>query len=535
MDLLTHRYRPNSTENFGCNPGEARRLREWIQDFLRASGASATGSKHKRKKKQTSNNLDDTSSDTDSNCSDDIGNIDLINKCALITGPPGIGKTSLVYSVANELKLHVIESHPSEKRDFKLFSTLKLANQKGKINPIAKLFQAAQTNNDRKHEIEKKQQINMTTGSRSKKRIKLSNPLQTIPSQQATTHKEQTQQILQHNETQGLSLSGDSSILLFDDIDVVFDEDGPFIKSLVEFIKETKRPVVMTATKSIEFIKDALVCFEHIELRRPLVEDCAKLLSNICKTEQYSQISKITNCRQLADHLNCDIRQCLNRIHFFGDQANKNLTAQVDIGTYVQADLLKLQLDDLLAYKRDNDNLLNCFTTTSLIDIMDFKLNMRDKGELLYRWLDGKPSYRNEEFTSDLDLGQQIRESILELNDKIAQDELMTEEHIAEIKDWKEAISRKYHKMASCVNERIKSRIEPPDREFYIDIVPQFCELVTLEQKHKIKMVMSGASGRRSRRNFGYLDSIAVYLDSRDFKTLSDGMLDLTKLDEFIQ
>lgn len=566
MDLLAHKYRPESSEKFGCNTAQAAHLKQWIQDFLRASNADCSSKHHHKtsktkinRKNSNNNNKDvqiiDNESQTDS---EDPESMEIVNKCALITGPPGIGKTSLVYSVANELKLHVIESHPSEKRDFKLFSSLKLANQKGKINPIAKLFQAATKQQQQANTIFQSHKQENCHGSR-KKRIKLSNPLQPIEPQQTKLFQTSLQEPKNEASVTQLSLSGDSSILLFDDIDVIFEDDGPFMKSLVEFIKETKRPVILTATKSLEHIKETLGCFELIKLQRPLVDDCAKVLGNICKSENYRQISLLPNSRLLAKHFDCDIRQCLNRIHFYGDKAAVDLSNVLDKKPNIEADFLKLELDNFSKTKQifcpspssssdteiyggdifkvrknrvlepsdNNINLLKCFETTSLIDVMDESLNLTDKKILLDRWLDGIPSHRNEEHTNDIELGNQIRESILELNNILAKDELMDEEHLNEVRAWKPKVKVKFDNMTKCINEKIKSRVEPPDKEFYVELVPQFCQLVTLELENKLKNQLNGISSRRSRRNYGYLDTIFVYLDSKELKTISDGMIDL--------
>lgn len=489
IDLLAHKYHPERSDNFSCHLEQATRLKQWIQEF--SSGQQQSKQPYE---------YDDSYSESELTNDSLVRNV---KNCVLLSGPPGVGKTSLVYTIANELKLHVIESHPSEKRDSKLFSMLKLTNQKGKINPIAKLFQAA-----------KQQQQEQHISTRIKRRKLAEAP--TV------------------NQPQLLSLKSDTSMILFDDIDVVFEEDGPFLKSLVDFIRESKRPVVLTATQSIDYIKQILVNCEHIHLDKPTLESCGKLLTKVCKQENYLKVNRNSRCLSIAEHLNCDIRQCLNTIHFYGHQSDESLDNYLE-NNYILPEFSRLNLVSECCKNDENGFILDCYTNSSLVDLIDSKLNLINRSILLENWLEGRPSIRNEEYKFEYDLGEQIRESIVELTERVHSSELMKND---DFRKHKRRFRRKMDEfeteVVQRINRKIKSRIEPPEKEFYIDMVPMFSEIVELEAQKKINNQMNGISNgsRRSRRMPSYLDTIEIIpLEQDDIGVIHQGLLDPEDID----
>uniref|UniRef100_A0ABD2WQ31 ATPase AAA-type core domain-containing protein n=1 Tax=Trichogramma kaykai TaxID=54128 RepID=A0ABD2WQ31_9HYME len=119
------------------------------------------------------------------------------NTVAILKGPHGCGKSSSVYAIADELEYRVLEVNASAKRTKKIISR--------QIKEATESFRVK----DRKNVDENKK-----------------------------------------GKKGNLNYSFYRSLILIEDIDIVFDEDDGFISAVIQLISETKVPIIITVTNT---------------------------------------------------------------------------------------------------------------------------------------------------------------------------------------------------------------------------------------------------------------------------------------------
>lgn len=98
------------------------------------------------------------------------------------------------------------------------------------------------------------------------------------------------------------------SLILFDEIDVVFKEDVGFFSAINHFIKKSKKPIVLTTTD--DFLQDKInLNIEKIEFTRPRVDASIRFLKNIAKKENMHLEKHLAY--NIVRECKCDMRRAL--------------------------------------------------------------------------------------------------------------------------------------------------------------------------------------------------------------------------------
>lgn len=376
--LWTDKYQPQHSSDIIGNSASVRRLHSWLKEWkLRADREERR--KHKDKKQEEGSN----DSDWDCGEEDSQDGEDMLCNTVLITGPTGVGKTAAVYACAQELGFKVFEVNASSQRSGRLIlSQLKEATQshqvdsqgvnahkptyfnsystsssagtfrpgssprkvnsprrvvssprkppqsprgakRGGLAPtsLANFFKMGRPTNKETPNTKKNEQTAASKSKVIKANECASNQKDpAVKSPAATTVKERN--------TEEQSKKTATSLILFEEVDVIFDDDSGFLAAIKTFMTTTKRPVILT-TSDPAFSTMFDGSFEEIHFKTPSVGDASSFLQLLCLAEDMR--TDLSDVSSLLTLNGCDIRQSLLQLQFWsrsggGRYASRPLT-----------------------------------------------------------------------------------------------------------------------------------------------------------------------------------------------------------------
>ncbi|KAF9112495.1 hypothetical protein BGX27_003286 [Mortierella sp. AM989] len=104
------------------------------------------------------------------------------------------------------------------------------------------------------------------------------------------------------------------SLILLEEVDILFEDDKGFWASIVALLSKSRRPVVMTCNDTSKIPTATLRFQEHLEFERPSFRELYKYLSLICKIEGY--ICSSEYIMALIKHCRHDVRRCLMQLQY---------------------------------------------------------------------------------------------------------------------------------------------------------------------------------------------------------------------------
>nr|XP_020472089.1 ATPase family AAA domain-containing protein 5-like isoform X1 [Monopterus albus] len=357
--LWTDKYQPQHSSDIIGNTASVRRLYSWLKEWkLR------TDQEERKKQKDKKQEEDSNDSEWDSGKDDSQDGEDMCNT-VLITGPTGVGKTAAVYACAQELGFKVFEVNASSQRSGRLilsqlreatqshqvdsqgvnahkptyFSSYATSSSAGTVRPGSSPrkvnFPCKVISSPRKHPqsprgpnrggLAPTSLANFFKMDRPTKK----QPLNTKKDEQADASKKgmkaNNEGIKKHteitakssvastpNEEQNKNMA--TSLILFEEADVIFDNDSGFLAAVKTFMTTTKRPVILT-TSDPTFSTMFDGNFEEIHFKMPSVLNVGSYLQLLCLAEDMrTDLSDISSLLRLNG---CDIRQSLLQLQFW--------------------------------------------------------------------------------------------------------------------------------------------------------------------------------------------------------------------------
>ncbi|XP_054615183.1 ATPase family AAA domain-containing protein 5 [Dunckerocampus dactyliophorus] len=423
--LWTEKYQPQHSSDIIGNTSSVRRLHSWLKEWKLHADREERNKQKEKKQEEGSN-------DSDWDCGEDSPLLaeDTLCNTVLITGPTGIGKTATVYACAQELGFKVFEVNASSQRSGRLIlSQLKEATQshqvdsqgvnahkptyfnsynasnstgkhvfsprklnsprrvlssprkppqsprgakKGGLVPtsLANFFKMGRTSNkeplsakqDDKNASTKQKKAQEDTPKKKEARVK--SPATAIVNKD-------------NSEEQSKKMSA-TSLILFEEVDVIFDEDAGFFAAIKTFMSTTKRPVILT-TSDPAFSTMFDGNFEEIYFKTPSLLDVSSYLRLLCLTEDTRTDQRDVSA--LLQVNGCDIRQSLLQLQCWIRSAGgrHTTTPSPDTnqnGTELKSDLCGEQAPTLTVASPQPPCESGC--TESLLGL----LNIQPKGDI---------------------------------------------------------------------------------------------------------------------------------------------------------
>ncbi|XP_063057539.1 ATPase family AAA domain-containing protein 5b isoform X2 [Engraulis encrasicolus] len=370
--LWTEKYQPSHSSEVAGNAVGVKRLQKWLKEWkLRADKEECRRRKEEMRTRKRKESWD--SGDFEGEMvTEDCESSELRN-AVLITGPHGIGKTAAVYACAQELGFKVFEVNASSQRSGRLIlSQLKEATQSHQVGSSTGVSVPSKPAYFTCHTAAAGYSTKPVTSSLAAGKTELPSKLTTstrrLPSKMHTksalkrgksvdlTHffkkkNNKPEQITENGPDQvkhgdegeepkneknadadfsvkqqevdaeinnhSLPKTGRStvmSLILFEEVDVIFSEDVGFISAIKTFMSTTKRPVVLTTTDPL-FGGTFDGSLEELHFKKPSVEVVCCYLQLVCLAE-----SVRTDPRDLCSLWSVklgDIRQSLLQLQFW--------------------------------------------------------------------------------------------------------------------------------------------------------------------------------------------------------------------------
>ncbi|KAL6648410.1 hypothetical protein ACP70R_012634 [Stipagrostis hirtigluma subsp. patula] len=294
--LWTDKYRPETAAQVCGNSEHVKFLTEWLKGW----------DERGHKIGAANGDINDSSyqDESDADYSDDASVCDNV---LLITGPVGCGKSATVFACARDQGFNVIEVNTSDMRNGAY---------------VRQKFEEA----TKSHGLEKWSQEDVINPPRDDSldpasRTPDSTEYQNSLSCATRTGFDCEQQKIHVGYYLGSNVSDEASkqvinktLILFEDVDTVFDEDRGFISTILKMAETTKWPIILTSNRkdpSLPNLLDQLV----LDFKYPSSAELLSHVDMICKSEGVEVT--IPQLKHIIDISLGDIRRTIMLVQFW--------------------------------------------------------------------------------------------------------------------------------------------------------------------------------------------------------------------------
>ncbi|XP_043970043.1 ATPase family AAA domain-containing protein 5b isoform X3 [Gambusia affinis] len=305
--LWTDKYVPQHSSEIIGNSASVNKLHSWLKNWKQRADSDERRQMAERKQDENSDSWD--CGDFQGEAGLEEGGAEPLGKAMLLSGPPGVGKTAAVYACAQELGFKVFEVNCSSRRSGRhVLSQLKETTQSHLVeipgeDPLKPAYfnnYSANSCTPKSEAFPGKLQLPKNIVSTSKKRAARNSSSRKFKAKPAAvtlaryfkmkTGKPKTEEV--ENSSAGCdqevphNKKTATSLILFEEVDVVFEDDVGFLTAIKVFMTTTKRPVVLT-TNDPSF-KERFGCnLDEIAFKTPPSANVCSYLQLVCLAENF--------------------------------------------------------------------------------------------------------------------------------------------------------------------------------------------------------------------------------------------------------
>ncbi|KAL8965831.1 MAG: hypothetical protein Q9183_003666 [Haloplaca sp. 2 TL-2023] len=304
------RKRAEELDGFVISSDEESNEMDELNDDIR-SDCSTSYEPHNRKteiKAREAANLSKNSADS-SKCTNAV----------VVSGPSGCGKTAAIYATARELGFEVFEINSGSRRSGKdILDRVGDMSRNHLVNQdLPEKMGGPETFDDDdsarvsdafRQEIETGKQATMSAFLQpTKKGGKKSSRNGKQPKQDAVADKKAKQKTQRQ------------SVILLEEVDVLFEEDRQFWTTTLELIVQSRRPIIMTCTDESLLPLKEMPLFGILRFRRPLQPVATQFLSLLACNEGHLLSKEAISA--LYDSTCSDLRASITQLQFYCQMA----------------------------------------------------------------------------------------------------------------------------------------------------------------------------------------------------------------------